>query len=78
MPTVMEEEEYENPTHQKTETLFPGNCKRCGELPIYADYGIYIVSSNRRNWNQDRVEEYFWRIKNYLNGNGLQLNETKT
>ena len=78
MPLVIEEESCEDPAHRNTEVLFPSSCNSCGELPIYVDNGIFIISSSRRNRNQDKVENCFWRVKSYLNANGLQLNEAKT
>ena len=45
---------------------------------MYADDGMYQISSNNRTWNQDKVEHMFWKINAYLNANGLQVNQSKT
>ena len=47
-------------------------------MTIYADDGVYARASNSRIYNQDRIDDTFWRIKNYLNANGLLINEGKT
>ena len=37
----------------------------------------YVVSSRRRSWNQERIEESFQQIIDYLNSNGLEINKSK-
>ena len=45
---------------------------------MFADDGQFIYSSNDRNNNQEKIENSFWRIRDFLNANGLQVNEGKT
>ena len=46
---------------------------------MYADDGtIWYIASNSRDQNQDKIEQIFWKLKNYLNANGLKINESKT
>ena len=78
MPTIIDDDNCPNPIHQQTESLFTDNCKTCGVLPMYANDGQYLISSNNRNWNQDIIENCFWTVRDFLNANRLQVNETKT
>ncbi len=39
--------------------------------------GQFQITSNNRDWNQEKNETNLWKIKNYLNSNGLQVNEDK-
>ena len=61
-----------------TDKLFSRTCLDCGTLPIYADDEQFMISSNNRDKNQDYLEKCFWRIGDWLNTNGLRLNESKT
>ena len=45
---------------------------------MYADDGQFQITSNSRNYNQDKLEYNFWEIKSFLNANGLLVNESKT
>ena len=78
MTSVVEDDECLNPVHMNTENLFKDECLSCGILPIYADDGQFQISGNNRNRNQDSIENIFWVIKDFLNANGLLVNESKT
>ena len=78
MTSIVEDGDCSNQTHSQTERLFPPDCNLCGVFPMYADDGQYQISSNNRNWNQDKLERNFWEIRNYLNANGLNVNQSKT
>ena len=39
---------------------------------------MYLFASNNRILNQERIEDKFVRIRDFLQSNGLQINETKT
>ena len=78
LPAIVTEDDCVNREHDDVTKLFPPNCKECGEMPFYADDGIYVISSKWRNHNQDKLENIFWRTKNFLNANKLQVNESKT
>ena len=67
-----------DPHHQDTTKLFNEGCKDCGETMLFADDAVYVIASNNRGTNQERIKEFFWRVRDFLNANGLQLNETKT
>ena len=78
MPHVIEDDLCANRCHDSTEFLFTKNCNDCGEFPMYADDGVLIISGRYRGRNQQKIETCFWKLKSYLNANGLQLNDAKT
>ena len=78
MTGIAEDKHCPNQVHKMTDRLFTRDCDLCGKFPMYADDGQFQYSSNHRGWNQDKVDTVFWRIKNFLNANGLQVNEGKT
>ena len=39
---------------------------------------IAIISINNRNWNQDKIDDNFLRIRDFLHSNDLQVNDAKT
>ena len=45
---------------------------------MYADDGMFRFSSNSRDKNQDKLDQNFWKLKNFLDANGLKMNESKT
>ena len=67
-----------NATHSNHNKLFGGNCEDCGAIIVFADDGEYIVGSNDRHQNQDMIETTFDKIVDYLNANGLAVNQSKT
>ena len=71
-PAAMEDDDCQNPIHLDPVRLFGGECKSCGTLPVFADDGQYMVVSNSRNRNQDRLEWIFIRIRDFLNTNSLK------
>ena len=78
MPSVIEDDLCQEQIHKQTNRLFSEECDKCGIFPMYADDGMYLVSSNSGGRNQDRIETIFWRLKDFLNANSLQVNESKT
>ena len=67
-----------NQAHQDNSRLFGQECSDCGQLPVYADDSLYVVSSKSRFRNQLMLEDKFVCIKKFLNANGLQINDGKT
>ena len=78
MTCITEDKDCTNNAHVRKDKLFPKVCQNCGIFPLYADDGQFQISSNYREWNQDKLNQNFWKIKNFLNANGLQVNEGKT
>ena len=78
MTGIAEDKHCPNIVHKMTDKLFTRECANCGKFPMYTDDGQFQYASNHRSWNQRKVEEMFWTIKDYLNANGLQVNEGKT
>ena len=78
MTSVAEDDFCKNIVHEQTEQLFSEECRECGSFPMYADDGQFQYCSNNRSKNQEMIENNFWKIKNYLNANGLMINESKT
>ena len=77
-PAVVEKDECSNEQHKDNTKLFGGDCEICGTLPVFADDGLYVISGKSRFGNQLKIEEMFIRIRDFLNSNGLELNESKT
>ena len=77
-PASIEDNICVNPTHRDERTLFGGDCEDCGSLTVFTDGSLYLFSSNNRRLNQERVENKFITIRDFLNSNGLQINEAKT
>ena len=78
MTNVIQDDDCPDTVHSDRSRLFPRNCRQCGVFPMFADDGMFQYSSNSRNMNQEKIETNFWKIKAYLNANGLQVNEDKT
>ena len=78
LPMAIEDDVCAELCHFSTDDLFTENCVKCGQFTLYADDGLYSHASKRRNWNQDKLDENYTRIKNFLNSNGLQVNGSKT
>ena len=53
-------------------------CKDCGSLTAFADDSLAIHSSKHRVINQERIDSSFLKVRDFLNSNGLQINEGKT
>ena len=77
-PTVNEDENCTNQAHSNSEVLFGKECLDCGDVTIYADDTQYSVASRSRMHNQVKLEETFQRVIDYLNSNGLEINQAKT
>ena len=78
MPSVIERDNCQNEVHVDVTRLFGKACSDCGNFPMFADDGQYAIASDSRHWNQERIEESFWMIRDFLNANGLHVNEGKT
>ena len=78
LPLVIEDKDCKDTGHRNTEKLFNSNCTRCGLLPVFADDIQYQYQSNSRDANQDKIDENFVRIRDFLQSHGLQINEMKT
>ena len=78
LPGVIEDDSCENTAHCHPQTLFGKSFKNCGQLPVFADDARFQFSSKRRALNQDKIDNNFIRIRDFLHSNGLQINEAKT
>ena len=78
MTAAIEDENCEDRCHKEYSNLFNEGCKSCGDMPVFADDAVYAIAGRSRMNNQIILEDRFLRIRDYLNANGLQLNETKT
>ena len=78
MPYTINDDFCTNRAHENKEKLFGDICDYCGTLPSYADDSQYQLASNSRGWNQDKIDSTFWRLGDFLNANGLQVNQGKT
>ena len=77
-PTVTEDDLCENTAHLSRYILFGDRCNDWGTMTIYADDGQYLVTGRSRMNNQIQIEKMLDRIINYLNANGLEINQVKT
>ena len=78
LPMAIEDDFCVEPCHFSTDELFTENCGKCGQFTLFADDGLYSHASNRRHLNQDKLDENYIKIKDFLNANGLQVNGSKT
>ena len=78
MTTILEDNLCTNQVHKDSVRIFPMNCRNCGEFTVFADDGQYLTATNDRFRKQVRIEESFLKIRDYLNANGLMVNEAKT
>ena len=78
MGEVIKDDICPNRSDDNCTRLFGQNCDDCGQLPVFADDSLYIVSSRSRFRNQLMIEDKFDKLKSYLNANGLQMNDVKT
>ena len=62
MPHIIEDDNCPNQQHTQTDKLFSRECEQCGNIPMYADDGMYRFSSKHRSKNQDKLEDNFWKI----------------
>ena len=67
-----------NPAHRDPDVLFGRECNNCGILPVYTDDLQFQFSSNICPLNQEWIMGNFIKIRDFLNDNGLQINEAKT
>ena len=77
-PAIIEDDFCLNQVHTDSNRLFGKECNNCGSLTVFADDSMYLHASNNRHLNQERIVNGFQKIKDFLNSNGLQINETKT
>ena len=78
LPEVIVDTDCPDPAHEPSENLFGKNCKRCGELPCYADDASFVISSQSRAWNQMKITQNLAAIQSFLNNNYLTINMGKT
>ena len=72
------EDDCRDEAHNDPEVLFGRECKDCGKLTIFADDANYSNVSSTRIINQQRIVAAFERIIEFLNSNGLEVNQAKT
>ena len=72
------EDNCQNEAHNDPEVLFGRECNDCGKLTIFADDANYCNVSSSRVTNQQRIVSSFERIIEFLNSNGLEVNQAKT
>ena len=77
-PTNTKDENCSNDCHNDRCRLWDTDCLECGTITIFADDAEYITKSKYRWKNQDRIERNFVNIVNFLNANGLEINQSKT
>ena len=65
-------------SHMDNTQLFGKHCQKCGSVTIFADDAQFLVTSNDRNQNQESLIRNFDRIVEFLNANGLSVNQGKT
>ena len=53
-------------------------CKKCGKIVCYADDCTYCFSDKNPGNLQNKIEEAFKKIAQYMNNNKLFLNSDKT
>ena len=78
LPSAIEDNSCTNGVHKDRSRLFPKECTECGSYMLYPDDGVYRISSHYRNYNQDKIDMVFWKVKVFLNANGLKVNNQKT
>ena len=78
LPDIMRQDNCHYSVHDDVTRLFTDDCENCGSFPMYADDGQMQISSNSRTSNQERIEESFWKVRDFLHANGLKVNESKT
>ena len=77
-PAIVKDDLCTNIRHRDSSKLFGQSCDNCGSIIIFADDAEFLIASNNRNWNQTRIEDRFDKIVDYLNANGLAVNQSKT
>ena len=75
---ILEDDLCKSPPHLPGPKLFGERCPDCGSLTMYADDTQYLVTSNSRMHNQMYIEYTFQRIIDFLDSNGLEVNQSKT
>ena len=73
-----QDDDCEEDAHRDTQVLFGRECEECGKMTIFADDVQYSSTSDQRWRNQDRIENVFFKILNFLNACGLEVNQGKT
>ena len=74
---VVENELCQDPAHRNQTKLFTKDCNVCAKLPIFADDAEMILTGRNRRDMQDTIDDNFIKIKDFLNSNGLEINEGK-
>ena len=58
--------------------LFNHNCKKCGNVTVYADDAVFTTASRNRMANQARLSEMMVLIQEFLQNNRITMNPLKT
>ena len=65
--------------HMLTTTeLFGRNCRKCGEMPVFADDATYHIETKNREQSNQKVNDAIKKITAFLNENDLIVNQSKT
>ena len=77
-PAATKDDNCGDLSHMDNTQLFGKHCQKCGSVTIFADDAQFLVTSNDRNQNQVSLIRNFDRIVEFLNANGLSVNQGKT
>ena len=78
LPSIVNQEDCIEPVHNETTNLFTDNCKRCGQMSMYADISTVVITTNNRFEAQSLIGNNMMKIKTFLVANKLSLNPSKT
>ena len=78
LPEVVHDNSCTDNVHQQTDNLFGSNCKKCGEMPIFADDATYHVQTKTREQSQTKIKQALDKITTFLNSHDLTVNLPKT
>ena len=65
-------------SHNLNENLFGSNCELCGVITNFADDTTLTVRSKSRDENRIRMQDGLHKITEFLNSNGMVINQDKT
>ena len=77
-PAATKDDNCGDLSHMDNTQLFGKHCQKCGSVTIFADDAQFLITSNNRNQNQVSLIRNFDRIVEFLNANGLSVNQGKT
>ena len=78
LPDIVKKDDCEKSEHLENEELFGNNCETCGIVTCFADDCTVATAKADRTENMKSMEENLEKITDYLTGNGLSINKTKT